>query len=100
MATEAKCPFHHSSSEARTNSDWWPNQLNLNILHQHSSKSDPMGEDFNYAEEFKSLDLRCSEKRSCGADDRLAGLVACGLRPLRPAVYSHGLAQRRHLSYR
>src|SRR6201985_2063552 len=56
MATEAKCPFHHSSSESRTNRDWWPNQLNLNILHQHSSKSDPMGEDFNYAEEFKSLD--------------------------------------------
>jgi catalase-peroxidase len=56
MATEAKCPFHHSSGEARTNSDWWPNQLKLNILHQHSSKSDPMDEDFNYAEEFRSLD--------------------------------------------
>jgi len=40
-----------------SNRDWWPNQLNLNILHQHSSKSNPMGEDFNYAEEFKSLDL-------------------------------------------
>jgi catalase-peroxidase len=62
MATEAKCPFHHSSSEARTNRDWWPNQLNLNILHQHSSKSDPMGEDFNYAEEFKSLDYEALKK--------------------------------------
>ncbi len=41
-----------------SNRDWWPNQLNLRILHQHSSKSNPMGEDFNYAEEFKSLDLR------------------------------------------
>jgi catalase-peroxidase len=40
-----------------TNPDWWPNQLNLDILHQHSSKSNPMGEDFNYAKEFKSLDL-------------------------------------------
>jgi catalase-peroxidase len=48
MATEAKCPFPHSSSESRTNRDWWPNQLNLNILHQHSSKSDPMDKDFNY----------------------------------------------------
>ncbi|HTV09819.1 MAG TPA: catalase/peroxidase HPI [Candidatus Aquilonibacter sp.] len=55
MATEAKCPFH-APSESRTNRDWWPNQLNLEILHQHSSKSDPMSKDFNYAEEFKSLD--------------------------------------------
>jgi len=56
MATEAKCPFPHSSSESRTNRDWWPNQLNLNILHQHSSKSDPMDKDFNYTEQFKTLD--------------------------------------------
>jgi catalase-peroxidase len=56
MAAEAKCPFHHSTTESQTNTDWWPNQLNLNILHQHSSKSDPMGGDFSYREEFKSLD--------------------------------------------
>src|SRR5580698_1655274 len=62
MATEAKCPFPHSSSEARSNRDWWPNQLNLNILHQHSSKSDPMDEGFNYAEEFKSLDYAALKK--------------------------------------
>jgi catalase-peroxidase len=63
MATEAKCPFPHSSSSpARTNSDWWPNQLNLNILHQHSSKSDPMNKDFDYAEEFKSLDYTALKK--------------------------------------
>ena len=62
MATEAKCPFHHSTTESRTNRDWWPNQLNLNILHQHSSKSDPMSEDFNYAEEFKSLDYEALKK--------------------------------------
>ena len=41
----------------RSNQDWWPNQLDLQVLHQHSSKSNPMGEDFNYAEEFKTLDL-------------------------------------------
>ncbi|MFX1589384.1 MAG: catalase-peroxidase, partial [Promethearchaeota archaeon] len=42
--------------------DWWPNQLNLDILHQHSSKSNPMGNDFNYAKEFKSLDLEVVKK--------------------------------------
>ena len=47
---------------ARSNKDWWPNQLNLNILHQHSSKSNPMGEDFNYADEFKKLDLAALKK--------------------------------------
>ena len=56
MASEAKCPFNHSSSANPTNRDWWPNQLNLNLLAQHSSLSDPMGKNFNYAEEFKSLD--------------------------------------------
>lgn len=63
MSNEAKCPFHHGSPKnavaagAPTNATWWPNQLKLNILHQHSSKSNPMGEQFNYAEEFKTLDL-------------------------------------------
>jgi catalase-peroxidase len=45
-----------------TNIDWWPNQLNLDLLRQHSSKSDPMDEDFNYAEEFKSLDFEALKK--------------------------------------
>jgi catalase-peroxidase len=54
---EAKCPFNHGAS-APTNRDWWPNQLNLKILHQHSPLSDPMDKKFNYAEEFKSLDLK------------------------------------------
>ena len=62
MATEAKCPVHHGHSAPRTNNDWWPNQLNLNLLHQHSSLSDPMGEEFNYAEEFKSLDYDALKK--------------------------------------
>ncbi|MBV8226235.1 MAG: catalase/peroxidase HPI, partial [Verrucomicrobia bacterium] len=55
--TEAKCPFHHAPSAGPSNQDWWPEQLNLAILHQHSSLSNPMSEEFNYAEEFKSLDL-------------------------------------------
>ncbi|MBV8587161.1 MAG: catalase-peroxidase, partial [Verrucomicrobia bacterium] len=55
--TEAKCPFHHGNGAGPSNRDWWPEQLNLGILHQHSSLSNPMGEEFKYAEEFKSLDL-------------------------------------------
>jgi len=59
----SKCPFHNGSMKSNVggagtrNSDWWPNQLKLNILRQHSSLSDPLGTGFNYAEEFKSLDL-------------------------------------------
>jgi catalase-peroxidase len=53
---EAKCPFNHGAS-VPTNRDWWPNQVNVNILHQHSPLSDPMGKAFDYAAEFKSLDL-------------------------------------------
>jgi catalase-peroxidase len=56
MATEAKCPFT-TATPAHTNRDWWPNQLSLQVLHQHSNLSDPMGEEFDYAKEFKSLDL-------------------------------------------
>lgn len=62
MSTEAKCPVMSGSSKhavagATTNADWWPNQLNLKILHQNSPLSNPMGKEFNYAEEFKTLDL-------------------------------------------
>ena len=57
LSTETKCPVAHGARRFQTNADWWPNQLNLNILHQHSPLSNPMGEAFNYAEEFKSLDL-------------------------------------------
>ena len=60
--TAGKCPVMHgagsqTTSAARSNRDWWPNQLNLKILHQHSAKSNPMGADFSYAEAFKKLDL-------------------------------------------
>ena len=60
--TEGKCPFAEDTAKqnvslSRRNNDWWPNQLKLNILRQNSSLSNPMGEDFNYAKEFKSLDL-------------------------------------------
>jgi len=62
MSSESNCPFtgkavSRAAGGGRTNEDWWPNQLNLKILHQHSAKSNPLGDGFNYAEKFKSLDL-------------------------------------------
>ena len=67
MSTESKCPFPGHArtgavAGARSNTDWWPDQLKVNVLHQHSPLSDPMGEKFNYAEEFKSLDLKAVKK--------------------------------------
>ena len=62
MSTEAKCPFNHGAGSGTTNRDWWPNQLKVELLHQHSAKSDPMGGDFDYAQEFKSLDLAAVKK--------------------------------------
>jgi len=62
MKEKEKCPVMRGPGEGTTNRDWWPNQLNLNILRQNSSLSDPMGEDFNYASEFKSLDLKAVKK--------------------------------------
>src|SRR3989449_9283846 len=62
MSTEAKCPFTHTAGTGPSNRDWWPDQLNLKILQQHSPLSDPMGKGFNYAEEFKSLDLAAVKK--------------------------------------
>jgi len=60
--TAGKCPVMHTTAEVRSNRDWWPNQLNLKILHQNSSLSNPMGEAFNYAEQFKKLDLKAVKK--------------------------------------
>jgi len=67
MNEESKCPVTghvraHTAGGGRTNLDWWPNQLRLDILHQHSSKSNPMGKGFNYAREFKTLDLAAVKK--------------------------------------
>ena len=62
MATEAKCPFTHPAGTGPSNRDWWPNQLNLKVLRQHSSLADPMGQGFNYTKEFKSLDLTAVKK--------------------------------------
>ncbi|GHH52042.1 catalase/peroxidase HPI [[Pseudomonas] boreopolis] len=58
MTTEAKCPFHQTAGGGTTNKDWWPNQLRVDLLNQHSDKSNPLDKRFNYAEEFKKLDYQ------------------------------------------
>ena len=58
MTSEAKCPFHHAAGGGTTNKDWWPNQLRVDLLNQHSNKSNPLGGKFNYAEQFKKLDYK------------------------------------------
>jgi catalase-peroxidase len=60
--TEAKCPFNHAAGGGTSNREWWPSQLRLDILRQNSSLSDPMGEGFDYAREFESLDLKALKK--------------------------------------
>ncbi|CAN7374086.1 catalase/peroxidase HPI [Pararhizobium sp. LjRoot238] len=62
VETAGKCPVVHTAHGGRSNRDWWPNQLNLRILHQNSSLSSPMGKAFNYADEFKKLDLEALKK--------------------------------------
>ncbi len=67
MSELSKCPVtgkshSHPFGKGTSNRDWWPNQLNLKVLHQHSAKSNPMGQDFKYAEEFKKLDLNAVKK--------------------------------------
>ncbi|QXB54372.1 catalase/peroxidase HPI [Aeromonas sp. FDAARGOS 1415] len=62
MSEESKCPFNHTAGVGRTNRDWWPNQLRLDLLHQHSTSSDPMGKDFDYAKAFASLDYQALKK--------------------------------------
>ena len=56
--SEGKCPFHHAAGGGTTNQDWWPNQLRVDLLNQHSAKSNPLGEKFDYAAEFKKLDYK------------------------------------------
>src|SRR5450432_4082292 len=62
MTTEAKCPFTHPIGGGTSNREWWPHQLRLDLLHQHSSRSNPMGERFDYVEEFRSLDFAALKK--------------------------------------
>ena len=93
------CPMHGQGG--RANRDWWPNRLSLQMLYQHSPRSNPMGEAFDYAKEFETLDLDAVDQADLRAlMTEFAGLVAGRFRPLRRPVHPHGLAQRRHLSHR
>ena len=77
---QGKCPFDHTAGGGTTNRDWWPSQLRLDLLHQHSSKSDPMGEDFDYAKEFKSLDYKALKRDLAKLNlDRVRGLTDQGI---------------------
>lgn len=62
MSEESKCPLNHTAGVGRTNRDWWPNQLRLDLLHQHSPGADPMDKDFDYAKAFASLDYKALKK--------------------------------------
>ncbi|MBN3722812.1 catalase/peroxidase HPI [Burkholderia sp. Ac-20379] len=81
MSNESKCPFNHTAGGGTTNRDWWPNQLSLKILHQHSNLSDPMDDGFDYAEAFNSLDLNAVK-----ADLRALMTVS---QPWWPADFGH-----------
>jgi catalase-peroxidase len=63
-APESENPAIPAPTRPRTNRDWWPNQLDLQVLHQHSPRANPMGEDFDYAEEFKTLDVEALKRTS------------------------------------
>ena len=80
-SSAGKCPVMHGGNTAAgaSNTGWWPNALNLDILHQHDRKTNPLGESFNYAEAFRKLDLEARQKRPQSADDRQPGMVAGGL---------------------
>ena len=97
LVNRNKCPVsggarRHTVAGAPTNAGWWPNQLNLKILHQHSSLSDPMDKEFNYAEEFKSLDLDAVIKDLHALMTTSQALVARGLRPLWAVLHPYGVA--------
>ena len=86
-----------AQGEPKSNQFWWPEQLDLSPLRQHAAESNPMGDDFNYAEAFRSLDLDAVKKDIRDADDDVTGLVASRLWSLRAVFHSDGLAQRGHL---
>ena len=90
-------PRSTTSFAARTNKDWWPNQLNLNILRQNSTLADPMDKDFDYAEEFKSLDLDAVIKDLHGLMTDSQDWWPADYGHYGPIFHPHGMAQRRNL---
>ena len=98
MSDDSTSPARRMTAETSIR-EWWPDQLDLTVLHRNPPAAGPMGADFDYAAEFATLDLEAVRRDIAGPDDRLAGVVAGRLRPLRPAVHPHGLAQRWHLPH-
>ena len=107
-AGELKCPViggvqrpigaRHTAAGSMSNADWWPNQLNLQILHQNSPLVDPMGEEFNYAEEFKKLDLEALKKDIKTLMTTSQDWWPADYGHYGPLFISHGLAQCGDLS--
>ena len=102
--SEGKCPFtgvrRHNAGSGPTNADWWPNQLNIKVLRQNSPQSDPMGKEFNYAEEFKSLDLNAVIKDLHALMTDSQDWWPADYRPLRRTFHSNGVAHRRYVPHR
>ncbi len=96
-----KCPVMHggATSTGMSNMEWWPKALNLDILHQHDTKTQPLGAGFDYRAEVQKTRCAGSEARPQGADDRQPALVAGRLGPLRRPDDPHGLAFRRLLPH-
>ena len=67
MSTEAKCPFHQTAGGGTSNQDWWPNQLRVDLLNQHSDRSNPLDAGFDYAEAFKKLDYKALKAQAIAA---------------------------------
>ncbi len=103
-----KCPFHQgghdqSAGAGTTTRDWWPNQLRVDLLNQHSNRSNPLGEDFDYRKEFSQIRLLRPEKRFESPADRISAVVACRLGQLRRSVYRmawHGAGTYRSIDGR
>ena len=98
--TRRSIPRRRRRHRPRTNQDWWPDQLDLPVLHQHSRQSGPMGVDYDYAAEFATLDLDALKRDVVEVMTTLAGLVAGRLRQLRPAVHPHDVARGGHVPHR
>ena len=99
-----KCPVtgmggNPTAGGGTSNRDWWPNQLNLRVLHQNSAKSNPMDKDFNYAAEFKKLDFKALKKDLYALMTDFPRLAASRLRSLRGTFHPNGMAQRGNLPH-
>ena len=104
MSEKGRCPVTGATSRSvagggTMNKDWWPNQLNLKILHQHSGQENPMGKDFDYAEKFAKLDLEAVKKDLFTLMNDSQEWWPADWGALWSSVYKDGLAQCRHLPY-